>query len=291
MKPMLAATTDGSNLTYPLFASPKLDGIRALVIDGKVVSRSLKPIPNRHVQVLFGKKRYNGLDGELIVGDLTADNCFQTTSSGVMSIEGNPKVGFHVFDDFSRACCSFENRLKQVDERTCRETQLIFSVYHVKVENEEELLTLETRFFKQGFEGIILRAPEGQYKYGRSTMKQGWLLKMKRFEDSEACVTGADELMSNTNEAKLNELGYKERSSKGAGKVSMGRLGALSVRDLKTGVEFNIGTGFTEQQRKDMWYGRRELIGCVVKYKYQSVGVKEKPRFPVFLGFRDGRDL
>ena len=51
MKPMLAALCeDVTKLRYPVIASPKLDGIRALVIDGQLVSRTLKPIPNRYVQ-------------------------------------------------------------------------------------------------------------------------------------------------------------------------------------------------------------------------------------------------
>ena len=71
MKPMLAAKTDGKGLSYPLLASPKLDEVRALIINGVVMSRSFKPIPNAHVQELFGRPEYNGLDGELIVGSPT----------------------------------------------------------------------------------------------------------------------------------------------------------------------------------------------------------------------------
>ena len=69
-KPMLAATVSDEPLSYPLLASVKLDGVRALVVDGVVMGRSLKPIPNKHVQRLFGHTQLNGLDGELIVGDL-----------------------------------------------------------------------------------------------------------------------------------------------------------------------------------------------------------------------------
>jgi hypothetical protein len=32
-------------------------------------------------------------------------------------------------------------------------------------------------------------------------------------------------------------------------------------------------------------------MGKVVKYKSQPTGVKDKPRFPVFLGFRDVVDM
>jgi DNA ligase-1 len=46
-KPMLASDCGGiENVRFPVIASPKLDGVRALVIDGALMSRSLKPIPN-----------------------------------------------------------------------------------------------------------------------------------------------------------------------------------------------------------------------------------------------------
>ena len=64
MKPMLAAPSDGNDLKYPIMVSPKLDGVRAIIIDGVVMSRSLKPIPNKYVQSLFGLEKFNGFDGE-----------------------------------------------------------------------------------------------------------------------------------------------------------------------------------------------------------------------------------
>jgi DNA ligase 1 len=49
-KPMLAVDCGDVNaLRFPLFASPKLDGVRAVVMNGGLMSRSLKPIPNVNV--------------------------------------------------------------------------------------------------------------------------------------------------------------------------------------------------------------------------------------------------
>ena len=102
MKPMLAAKTC-TEYRFPLLGSPKLDGIRCLVVDGVVVGRSLKPIPNAYVQEQFGKPEFEGFDGELIVGSPVGDGCFQRTSSGVMSEDGTPDVSYHVFDAWSLA--------------------------------------------------------------------------------------------------------------------------------------------------------------------------------------------
>ena len=56
-KPMLSASVeDVKTLRLPLLGSPKLDGIRAMVRDGVLVSRNMKPIPNVWTQRLLGKK-------------------------------------------------------------------------------------------------------------------------------------------------------------------------------------------------------------------------------------------
>jgi DNA ligase-1 len=164
-------------------------------------------------------------------------------------------------------------------------------VQHDKVNREDTILSWEESYLTAGYEGVMLRHPGGPYKQGRSTAKEAWLLKVKRFVDAEARVIGFSEAQHNANEAKRNELGQLERSSHKAGKVGKQTLGALTVKDLKTGVEFDIGTGFTADQRQVFWTTGDNLIGKVVKYKSQPTGVKDKPRFPVFLGFRGNVDM
>ena len=98
IKPLLSCGVPLDKIRLPVFISTKLDGVRAVVIDSVVYSRSLKPIRNNYVQKLFGKPEYNGFDGKLVVGDVYARDVFQKTTSGVMSAEGTPDVKFYVFD-------------------------------------------------------------------------------------------------------------------------------------------------------------------------------------------------
>ena len=85
-KPLLSATyTPAMELKFPYLASPKLDGIRCVVRDGVALSRTLKPIPNKHIQSFLGDARFNGFDGEIIVGDPTHPDCFRNTTTVVMS--------------------------------------------------------------------------------------------------------------------------------------------------------------------------------------------------------------
>lgn len=298
-RPLLAATVLANkidSLPYPLLASPKLDGIRAIFWRGRLVSRSLKDIPNSHTQELFNLLcaiHMEGLDGELIVGDPTAPDAFRTTSSAVMSKDGIPDVSFHVFDVvLPGRDLGFNARSAEVSRRLrLLKSSRVIAVPHRMVVGPDELLALEAEWLAQGYEGVMLRRVDGLYKYGRSTLGEAHLLKVKQFMDGEAIIIGVEQLMHNTNEAKRNALGHLERSSHKAGKVGAGMLGALKVRDMKTGVEFDIGTGFDEATRKLLWHKRKVLVGELVKYKHFPGGVKEKPRFPVFLGLRSRDDL
>lgn len=305
-KPMLAATLkDEAQLKFPLLASPKLDGIRTIVKNGVLLSRNMKPIPNRFVQetILPRKvvKLLEHFDGELIVGSATAEDVFNKTTSAVMTHDKPCQVVLHAFDyakEELRGTPFIErfSHMKKLIQRAYESTQGTFAaelcaVPHRKIEDMGELLTMEIEALKIGYEGLMLRSIDGPYKWGRATAGEGFLLKLKRFHDSEAIVIGYDELMSNANEQTKDELGRAKRSTHKANMVPLGTLGALAVRDLKTGVEFNIGSGFDDTTRRLLWGRRKTLKGIIVKYKYFPVGVKEKPRFPVFLGIRDARDL
>jgi len=289
--PMLAATCkDLSKLNFPLLASIKLDGVRATVQGGVVLSRTLKPIPNRAVQKLFSSLP-EGLDGELIYGDPTAPDCYRNTVSIVMS-EDKPADGitFYAFDKHNAK--PFSKRIIEVAlmcEGYKEAGVPALALPHVWMKTREDLDKFEARAVSLGHEGVMVRAPHGPYKEGRSTNKEGFLLKIKRFADSEALVTGITELMHNANESKTNELGRTERSSAKAGLVGTGTLGALCVTDVKSGVAFEIGTGFNAAERAGLFLA--PPIGRLAKYKYFPTGSKDRPRFPVFLGWRDKRDV
>lgn len=290
-KPMLASHADLTKLKYPVFVSPKLDGVRAVVIDGVVYSRSLKPIPNKFVQQCFGKPEYDGLDGELIVGDPTDPHCFSNTTSGIMSEDGDPKVHYYIFDSFNEPNIYWHRRFWEGAILNYVKSDLVKLVPQFVCFNEGGILKNEEVFLKQGYEGLVIRDPNAPYKFGRSTVREGYLLKLKRYLDSEAKVIGWEPLLSNTNEAKRNELGELERSNCKSGMVEKPMLGTIRVKDLKTSVQFHIGSGFTEEQRRSFYNDPEQILGKIIKYKYFPVGVKELPRHPVFLGIRDERDL
>jgi len=294
LRPMLACKTpeDLSALNFPVLHSPKLDGIRCLITEQGPMSRTMKPIRNEHVQSLLTDPKLIGLDGELIVGDPTSKTVYRDTNSAVMSIKGQPEFTYYVFDRWDLYEHPFSDRLSALEDLyatgvlkapvTLHRHSLAVSVF--------ELLEAEERALEAGYEGLVTRLPDASYKFNRSTIREQGMVKIKRFEDAEAEVIGVEELMHNGNEAELDERGYTKRSSAQAGQVPMGVMGAL-ICQTPEGVEFKMGTGFTAEERARIWSIRSSVVGMLVKYKSFLVGVKDKPRHPVFLGFRDEEDV
>jgi DNA ligase-1 len=56
-------------------------------------------------------------------------------------------------------------------------------------------------------------------------------------------------------------------------------------------VRFKVGTGFTQAQRDELWGKKAGMVGKIIKFRYFPTGMKDAPRFPTFVGFRDPRDM
>lgn len=278
-QPMLSGEVNLRFLKYPVLLSPKLDGVRAIVRGGRLLSRSLKPIPcfaNTDVSQALSE----GLDGELIVGLPQAEDVFRKTMSTVMTYGGDAsQVKFFVFDSFAEPTKPYRERVHAFE---WMKTTFIRPVVQEVAKTPEEVMKFEEFCVMMGYEGIMLRDPDAPYKFGRSTTKEGYLLKMKRFQDDEAKVVGFEEQLRNDNPLTHDAMGYAERSSHQANMVPKGTLGALITK--WNGQELRIGTGFDDALRKRIWDNKPAFLGLTVKFKYWQV-VKDLPRHPVFLGF------
>lgn len=297
IEPMLAERKfpNLSKLRYPLYASPKIDGVRALEVKEKIVSRNLELFPNRHVHTLFDRPELEGLDGELVVGSPTDQQLRNTTSGRLNSPDGEPDFKFYVFDVWN-SNLPFSNRWHDILHQRALGVPNVEIVHHQVIESEQQLLEYEDACLKKGYEGLILRAPEGPYKYGRSTMREGWMLKLKRFKDAEARVLRVNEEMKNNNPAKKNKLGRTKRSSSKKGKVGKGRAGELEVVGINgrfEGVEFVVPLGGAGDAGKAWWWEQHlagTAAGRIVTYKFFEHGVKDKPLLTTYVGVREDWD-
>lgn len=301
---MLAAPAP-EGLDLPLYASAKLDGVRAVVKDGRVWTRKLEPLPNAWVQQCLGHPLLEGLDGELCCGPAYADDVFIQTQSAVMSRDGRPDFMFYVFDYWNADATSvpYAERLRRLQDAFALPVYVAHPYIELLdqrlVHTLADLTDMQEDYLERGYEGLILRNPATGYKFGRSTDNlngathlttgkplQPWtMMKLKRFSDSEARITGVVQLMRNENESEENALGLSKRSTAKDGLTPAGVLGSLEVEDVHTGVKFRIGSGFDAEDRVRLWAIKDKLPGLLVKYKHFEIGVKVAPRFPIWLGF------
>lgn len=134
---------------------------------------------------------------------------------------------------------------------------------------EKDKLKIEEiyeRVLTEGYEGIMIKDANSFYECKRSS---AWM-KLKPFETADLEVIGSYE-------------GIKKYT---------GKLGGLIV-DWK-GYEVEVGSGFSDEEREELWGKRNELVGKIIEVQYQNETVNEKGtislRFPSFKGFREDKE-
>lgn len=277
-RPMLAARARRpEQILFPCLATPKLDGIRCLRVNGSAVSRAFKPIRNRFIAEYVASLP-EGVDGELMAGD------FNATQSAVMSEDGEPDFQFWCFDCWGLD--SYEKRLERVAALT---SPRVVQVLPTQLNSMEDFLAFEDECLGKGYEGVVTRSHGSPYKCGRSTLREQWMVKFKRYDDSEATIYDFAEGSTNLNPQVPNAFGLMKRPGGRSGKFLTGTLGAFRVYDpiLDTRFEVGTGIGLTQELRQHIWDNKEQYVGRVITYSYQGIGTHGRPRFPSFLRFRD----
>lgn len=287
MKGVKVKDEDLKKLRFPLYASIKWDGIRAVVKNCVVLSASMKPIPNKYIQLMLGREEFEGLDGELtVVGEFNEQ-------SPIMTIEGEPDFTYRVFDRWNFPDLFYVDRLHSLgDSGYHRRYPFIIIVEQVLCNTLEELQNFENKTLAEGHEGIMPRSIHGFYKYGKSTLTEQYLLKRKPMEDAEAVIKGFVEATENNNEATISETGKTKRSSHKAGKtVGKGMIGAILAWSAEFG-NIEIGPGEAKHDlRIKMHEHPEDYIEKIAEYSFQRKGTLNKPRSAIFKRIRHPFDL
>jgi DNA ligase 1 len=248
---------------------PKLDGIRLLAfVDGgtcKMFARSGKPIINFDdtIGVQLAKLPDGVYDGEIMDDDFAAlmRQVRRKTDANVSSSY------LAVFDYVTLSdWAAQKGTVSMRDRRTFLET--VFAHYNLEgvylVEQKEIPCTMtaiaaeQATWEAEGYEGAMVKSPDAVYKFGRSK----YMLKVKTFIDIDLPV-----------------IGFKE----GIGK-HVGKLGSILV-DCN-GVEVNVGSGFDDEQRTEIWANRDSYLGMTAEIKYQERTPDGSLRFPTFQWWR-----
>lgn len=312
IKPMKACDYDESKLQFPIYALPKIDGVRALVQEGKLLGRSLKEHANLHLREVFGRPEFNGFDGEMAAAVPTHPELCRLTTSAVNTIKGESEVTWWLFDYITpeTAHLGYEDRMAALmsyledllTENEAGEDQysmdLLYAISCLQIVELCPCFSLETLYevdqawLNTGYEGTILRAPHGKHKQGRSTTREGGYLRIKRFVIEEAEVLAIIEGQTNNNVAQTNELGNTFRTTHKENMVPNGMVGSLLCRNLKDNAEITVSSGcMTEAERIHYFQNQSGIVGKVIKYQCFPQGVKDKPRFPTFQCIRAESDI
>lgn len=246
---MLANVYSHHENVSQFWVSEKLDGVRARWDGKQLISRGgrIFAAPEWFVQDFPDRP----LDGELWMGhgryeDVASVVRQQTKHDGWKSLR------FMVFDLPAHGG-SFTERVDAM--RKLATTRYLGVIEQFRLDSDKSLMQKLDDITGQGGEGLMLHRQTALYHSGRSDD----LLKLKPFDDAEAIV-----------------IGYKP----GKGKIT-GLMGAIKVR-MNNGKEFYIGSGFTQQQRKNP-----PLLGSQVTYRYQGLTQAGIPRFAVFVRERN----
>ena len=125
-----------------------------------------------------------------------------------------------------------------------------------------------------GFEGIMIKSIDGKWVGKRST---DWL-KQKPFIEVSLEITDVEE---------------------GTGR-NVGRLGAVICRGVDDGREIlvNVGSGFTDSNRREFWDSRDTIPGQVIEVRADAITQNQDgtfslrfPRFMRFRGFKIGEKI
>jgi len=298
MKVNTASHFEPEKVRFPIYGSVKMDGWRAYNSSRVLFTRSNKPVPNTFTQLRLNLTQFHGLDGELCAGNPWDANLMQQSQSAFSSEDGEPSFTWEVFDIWTMPEYDYTYRYQALrrafaDTAWCEIAQAagIRLVEQKVLHNMQQLEDFEEQALAKGYEGIMLRDPKGKYKQGKSTVREGGLLKVKRYSDSEMRVTGFEEQMFNGNESFIDELGRTKRSASQAGKVGKNTLGVLIGNDVVTGQEVRLGTGFSDAMRGTVWFNQSFYLGKLATYKHFAHGVKDGIRHGVWKSFRSSLDM
>ena len=312
MKPALAEDAILEKLKLPVIGQPKIDGVRALTQNAKLVGRSLKAFAAPFMGEYFSRPELDNLDGEMTLGDQpnSTNRLCHATTGALGRVKGVTTMDdFHwwVFDDLTDPTLPYLERFRKAAARTeALNDQRVHLVPHTLIlYTMDEVREFIAWCYDNGFEGAMFKNMEAPHKEGRATQTGQQMWRVKPWMDSEMLVTGFTEGETNLNQATTNALGRTERSSAKAGKVPNGTVGAIHgtvLQDIhcpmtgnllfRSGLPITIGPGeMTEAEAKHYFEHSDELVAHIAKFKHMTHGIKDLPRMATFISLRLKEDM
>ena len=255
-----------------VWVSKKLDGYRCVAVlnkgDVTLYTRNGKEYENfPQIAEALAKAFPQAsivFDGEIMSNDFSSmqQSAFASTRGTTVG-----DVAYHVFDCIPLAEWQTEAFKLTADKRYANLTQLsekfptcVVKVEHYWCDRLDEIYDYQAKWEKEGYEGAMV-LPNIAYFKGRKT---NCLMKFKSMKSMDCTVTGV----------------YQ-----GEGKYA-GSLGGLHLTQ-ENGRSCDVGSGFTDAERAEIWANPSLVNGRTIEIKYQELSPDEVMRFPVVMRWRD----
>ena len=260
----------------------KLNGINGSVLNGLMLSRQGKELNNlNHIIEQLNNTSFKGyyFNGELIRkntdGLSNGENFRETTSIVNSDATDKTNIDFIVFDllpieEFNEGISKlkYKDRLKQLKQLKQEALDLglnnidIPTIYYEgeDISNIDYYLDIATKNDEEG----LMYIKNNNWKNKRHS----GILKVKKFLNADCKI-----------------VGYEE----GDGKYK-GMLGAFIIN--YKGNNVNVGSGYTDGERIELWNKRDELIGRVLQVKFKEETKDKKTglvsiQFPIYQCIRE----
>ena len=267
IRPMLAQEFKTvKKTTFPYIAQPKIDGVRALWVDGELRTRGNTVIQNFD----FIEKQLKNipliLDGELYSFDMSFENISGTVRTKKMSTDLKKKLDKMVYVIYDVVLDAVYTERYKVLEELCREHKFnrILLIENTTISSKDEIRPLHDKFVRQGYEGLMLRSNVKGYELNKRTNN---LIKVKDTTDSEFEI-----------------VGYKPGEP---GRYQDGVIWICKSPKVQNGGEFTVKPATTYEKAK--WYLQHadEFIGKQLTVQFKGWLPSGLPREPVGKDIRD----
>lgn len=264
-----------TNVKYPCYIQPKLDGYRCVYKDGAMFSRKGKPFGNKNLPSYF--KHLFEVQDDVLDGELYCEGVNFNKLQTILNTYDAPlpnTLKFVIYDcvpvkDWEAQSCKkpYSERIRNVREvvgAICDHKKVI-DIANDEVESSKEAVDLYKDYLKKGYEGAMIKAIDGQYRWKRVTLRSGEMLKLKPFITVDLKVTSIYE---------------------GEGNFQ-GVAGGVVV-DFN-GKPVSVGSGFDIPTREEMAKSPSNFIGRTAEVKYFEETEDGSLRFPTFVRWRDDK--
>jgi hypothetical protein len=279
-----------NKIKFPAYVQLKMDGMRfnAIVRDGKCEFRSRN---GKEIQLLGNLEddfiKMAGdidcvFDGELLVvndGTIldrqTGNGILNKANKGTISENEAKMVRATVWDlipyiMFESGHCAtpYSKRIDSLSVLIQKHNPAKVKLVQTDLVNDLETATsIFEGYLAAGQEGIILKDGSGEWEDKRSKTQ----IKFKGELECDLKIVAVEE---------------------GTGKYA-GMLGAIKCESADSVIKVSVGSGFTDQQRKDLW--KQNLVDGIAAIKYNmriknKVG-EESLFLPIVLEIRDDKEV